>query len=247
MSERIQSVALYQEVAERLRKRIYQRLLKPDEVIDEKLICAELGISRTPLREALKVLHADGLVTLEPRRGCRVSSLSEQQLNELFPVMAVLEGLCAREAVINCRDADLAELDEQHQLLEQHAADGDIDSYYDVNIVIHDKLRKLSNNRYLEKVSNDLQRILMLARHEQLKESGRLEASLNEHRGLMEALHKHDPELAEARMKEHLLHQGAALNSQKKKYRTPSLSQEETEKKQHSSAQGTSRPVKETD
>lgn len=213
MTERLLGRPLYQEVADLLRRRIYDQELLPGQPIDEKSLCSELGISRTPLREALKVLHADGLITLEPRRGCHVTTLNNEELNELFPVMAVLEGLCAREMMKRITASDLARLEAMHVNLEQHAAAGNVDAYYEQNSLFHKELQLLSGNRYLQRVTADLRRILMLARHQQLRMPGRLEASLNEHRIIMEALRKGDPELAEAKMKEHLLQQAQALTS----------------------------------
>lgn len=213
MTERLLGRPLYQEVADLLRRRIYDQELLPGQPIDEKSLCSELGISRTPLREALKVLHADGLITLEPRRGCHVTTLNNEELNELFPVMAVLEGLCAREMMKRITASDLARLEAMHVNLEQHAAAGNVDAYYEQNSLFHKELQLLSGNRYLQRVTADLRRILMLARHQQLRMPGRLEASLNEHRIIMEALRKGDPEIAEAKMKEHLLQQAQALTS----------------------------------
>lgn len=211
MNEPITSVALYQQVANRLRKRIYQRELKPGERIDEKRLCDELGISRTPLREALKVLDADGLVILLPRRGCFVAELSQQELSELFPVMAVLEGLIAKEAVHHYNSAELAELEDMHTILEETAAAGDVDGYYETNFVFHQKVQELSRNRYLQRVARDLRKLLYLARHQQLKKPGRLEESLQEHRRIMQAFRARDAELAEQATREHLTHQGEAV------------------------------------
>lgn len=211
MDEPIAATALYQQVANRLRKRIYQQQLKPGERIDEKRLCEELGISRTPLREALKVLDADGLVVLQPRRGCFVAELSEQELKELFPVMAVLEGLIAREAARALDDAGLAELEALHERLEEAVAFGDVDQYYEHNYVFHKRVQDLSRNRYLQRVAHDLRKLLFLARHQQLKKPGRLQESLSEHRRLMEAFRRRDTETAEATMKEHLTHQGQAV------------------------------------
>src|ERR1035438_2273986 len=90
--------ALYAQVAERLRTRIFAHELAPGAWVDEQALAAEYGISRTPLREALKVLAAEGLVVLKPRRGCYVSQPSEQDLDDIFPVIALLEGRCAQEA-----------------------------------------------------------------------------------------------------------------------------------------------------
>ena len=117
---------MYEQVANRLRERIYDGLLSPGEAIDEPALCGFFGISRTPLREALKVLDREGLLELVPRKGCVVRSLSLEELGELFPVIAMLEGLCARLAANHCTEADLAQLEAMHQqihLAEQHAAE----------------------------------------------------------------------------------------------------------------------------
>ena len=84
---------LYLDVADRVRDLIYQRVLRPGDWIDEPELCVQLDISRTPMREALKVLHGENLVELVPRKGCRVRALEDDELLELFPVMASLEGL----------------------------------------------------------------------------------------------------------------------------------------------------------
>ena len=102
--------SLHDEVAAQLRERIFAGGLAPGSLVDELALCAELGISRTPLREALKVLTAEGLLRHEPRRGCFVSQITERDLDEIFPVIALLEGRCAFEAARNATDADLAAL-----------------------------------------------------------------------------------------------------------------------------------------
>lgn len=211
MSERIDKSALYEQVADRLRERIYHHELCPGEPIDEKALCEAFGISRTPLREALKVLHSEGLVKLIPRRGCYVRYLDQDELDELFPVMAVLEGLCARETVNNCSAEDLRHLEELHARLEKQAAIGDVDTYYEENFLFHQALQQLSGNRWLQRAISDLRKILRLARHQQLSVPGRLQASLNEHRQIMEALRQHDADLADQAMQQHLQAQWQAL------------------------------------
>jgi len=210
-NEAIQHGALYEQVAERLRKRIYQHDLAPGAAIDEKALCHTFGISRTPMREALKVLAAEGLVELVPRRGCFVRALELDELRELFPVMAVLEGLCAREALENADDQTLAELEAMHADLERHAAEGDIDAYYEDNFRFHQRLQELSGNRWLQRVVADLRKILRLARHTQLMVEGRLQHSLEEHRRVMDAFQRHDAAGVEQAMKEHLTAQLEAL------------------------------------
>ena len=100
--------SLHDEVAAKLRERIFAGELAPGSFIDEPALCSEWSISRTPLREALKVLTAEGLLRHEPRRGCFVSEITERDLDEIFPVIALLEGRCAFEAANNATDADLA-------------------------------------------------------------------------------------------------------------------------------------------
>src|SRR3546814_4767286 len=111
-------------------------------------VCSsDLGISRTPLREALKVLATEGLVRLEPRRGCFVNELSLRDLEDIFPLMAMLEGRCAHEAALKASDADLAALEPLHQALAGHAAAGRIDAYYDTNFLIHEAVQALADNQ----------------------------------------------------------------------------------------------------
>ena len=113
--------SLHDEVATQLRERIFAGELTPGTFLDEVRLAEQLKISRTPLREALKVLTAEGLVRHEPRRGCFVNEVTEQDLDEIFPVIALLEGRCAFEAANNATDADLEALEELHRKLARHA------------------------------------------------------------------------------------------------------------------------------
>src|SRR5512145_2233277 len=114
----IAPTALYQEVAERLRQRIYAHELTPGTWIDEQKLAEEYGISRTPLREALKVLVSEGLVELRPRRGCYVTEISRQDMDDIFPLMALLEGRCVVDAVRRAKPAHTRELRAIHEKLE---------------------------------------------------------------------------------------------------------------------------------
>jgi DNA-binding GntR family transcriptional regulator len=209
--DRIERSALYQLVANRLRQRIYRRELLPGEAIDELELCRAFGISRTPLREALKVLHSEGLVELIPRRGCRVKKLELDELRDLFPVMAVLEGLCAREALQRATPADMAQLEALHAQLEILAAAGDINKYYEINFLFHQAVQQISGNRWLQRVAMDLRQNLRLSRHTQLTLAGRLHRSLAEHRQIMDAFRRRDAVAVEETMKQHLNAQLEAL------------------------------------
>jgi DNA-binding GntR family transcriptional regulator len=204
--------ALYEDVADEVRQLIYAGELAPGAWIDERALAARFGTSRTPLREALKVLHAEGLVRLTPRRGTFVSgALTPQDLDELFPLMALLEGLCAREAVRKAGAAGVRRLEALHARLERHAAAGDVDRYYEQNYAFHEAVQELAANPWLSRAVSELRRFLRLLRGRQLRLPGRLRASLAEHRRFMRALRRGDAEDAERVMREHLMAQRAAL------------------------------------
>jgi DNA-binding GntR family transcriptional regulator len=210
-SDRIVRQSLHEEVAERVRARIYDEQLAPGQRIDELALAAELGISRTPLREALKVLAAEGLVLLVPGKGAYVASASADELDELFPVMALLEGRCAHEAVRKLDEQGLHRLAALHAELERHAAAGDLDHYYASNVRFHEAIESLARNAWLTRVTGELRRFLRLSRGRQLRTPGRLERSLAEHRALMRALRERDAAAAERLMHDHLLAQQRAL------------------------------------
>ena len=203
--------SLHDGVATRLRSMIFEGHLSPGDWIDEKAQAQAWQISRTPLREALKVLASEGLVELVPHRGCRVIQISDGDADDLFPVMALLEGRCALEAVRNTDDAALARLRHLHAELERHAAAADVDRYYRANHDFHSLVQALADNRWLDRVTGDLRRFMRLMRGRQLQLPGRMQASINEHRVLMDAFEQRDAPRAERAMHDHLLAQLAAL------------------------------------
>ncbi len=205
--------SLHEEVATRLRSMVFERQLLPGQWVDELALARDWQISRTPLREALKVLAAEGLVTSVPRQGCKVTELSEDDAEELFPVMALLEGRCAFEAVRKAKPADVKALRKLHEVLERHAAAGNVDGYYRANHDFHSKVQALADNRWLDRATNELRRFLRLLRGRQLNWPGRIEASINEHRVLMDAVVQGDAARAERVMHDHLLAQLAALKA----------------------------------
>lgn len=210
---RIVQQALYLEVANRLRAMIDDHTLMPGAWIDEIALAGSLGISRTPLREALKVLASEGLVRLEPRRGCFVNELSERDLDDIFPLMALLEGRCAYEAARNATSEDLDALECQHADLARYAAAGQIDAYYETNYQIHEAIQRLAGNRWLTGVISDLRKVLRLSRHKSLRLPGRIADSCAEHLSVFAALKARDAERAEIMMKRHLLQQREALRT----------------------------------
>lgn len=202
---------LYQQVADRLREMIQEGQLESGAWIDEVRLTQELGISRTPLREALKVLVSEGLARLEPRRGCFVNELSIADLEQIFPLMAMLEGRCAYEAARKVTQADLDRLEPLHDTLREHAGRGDIERYYKANARIHEAIQDLADNRWLSDLIDGLRKLLSLSRLKSLALPGRLAESCAEHLAIFAALKARDPEGAEAVTRKHLLRQLDAL------------------------------------
>jgi len=212
----LRGTSMHDAVATRLRAMVFDGELLPGSYIDEKALAAAWQVSRTPLREALKVLAAEGLVELVPHRGCRVIELTEDDADALFPVMALLEGRCAFEAVQHARDEDLRQVQHLHDELERHAKALDIDGYYRVNHSFHSLVQQLAANRWLDRVTGDLRRFMRMMRGSQLALPGRMAASINEHRVLLDAFLQRDAARAERAMHDHLLAQLVALKKLRK-------------------------------
>ena len=210
---RLVQSSLHQEVADTLREQIFAGLLAPGSFLDEVALCERLQISRTPLREALKVLTAEGLVRHEPRRGSFVNEVTAQDLDEIFPVIALLEGRCAFEAASKAKPTDLKQLRRLHDALEKHAAAHNVDGYYRANHAFHSKVQALAANRWLDRATNDLRRFVRLLRGRQLNWPGRIDQSIGEHRALLAAIEDKEPARAEKLMHDHLMAQLAALKA----------------------------------
>lgn len=195
---------LYEEVADQLRTRIFAHTLAPGAWIDEQSLAKEFGISRTPLREAIKVLAAEGLVTMKLRRGAYVTEVNRGDLEQIFTVLSLLEGEAAREAATKAREKDLNELDDLHLKLEKAAADRNLDLFFEINVRFHERIIAIAANPWMSQVIADLRKVLKLQRKDSLSRSGRLQQSLSEHREILKALLKRDPAAAQQAMHAHL-------------------------------------------
>lgn len=211
MSARIVQQSLCQQIASQLRAMIDAGELVPGQWIDEVRLAAGLGVSRTPLREALKVLVAEKILRQEPRRGCFVNELSVQDLEEIFPLMALLEGRCAFEAAFKAQPEDVRRLEPLHHRLCDFAARGDVDGYYEVNAQIHLAIQELAANRWLSGLISNLRGVLSLSRHRSLNLPGRVSQSCMEHLEIFAAIKAHDGDQAERITRLHLTHQLDAL------------------------------------
>ena len=193
--------ALYEQVAEQLRQRIFRRELEPGSWIDEVKIAQEFGISRTPLREALKVLAAEGLVTMKVRRGAYVTEVSRSDLADVYHLLSLLESDAVGVVAQRATEEQLKELQILHKELE--AATRDHDRFFALNERFHMRILEIAGNRWRDQMVADLRKVMKLNRHASLLKSGRIKESLAEHRAIMEALVKRDVEKASRRMQEH--------------------------------------------
>lgn len=201
--------------ADRLRRAmeadIVTGVLKPGERLDEQRLADRFGVSRTPLREALAQLAANGLVRLQPRRGAFVISLTFQEIVERFEMMAALEGMCgalaARRLDTTDREALIASLEEcRHE-----AAEGDSDSYYLANETFHQIIYRSARNAFMADQARQLQTRLQPYRRLQLRAGRRVATSFAEHERIVAAILAGDSETAERELRDHVLIQGDRL------------------------------------
>jgi DNA-binding GntR family transcriptional regulator len=178
--------ALYQDVAERVRELIFQRALEPGEWIDETKLSIELGISRTPLREALKVLAVEGLVTMKVRRGAYVTEMSVADVSQVYHLLGLLEADAAGAVAASATAAQKTQLRALHEKLEK--LKGQREAFFAANEAFHLALLEMAGNRWRTQIVADLRKMMKLNRHHSLFKQGRLSDSLQEHRALMAAL-----------------------------------------------------------
>ena len=193
--------ALYQDVAERLRQQIFARELEPGSWIDELKLCGEYGISRTPMREALKVLAVEGLVTMKVRRGAYVTEMSRDDVAQIYHLLSLLESDAAATVAVQASPAQRAQLAALHQQLESQVRKRD--AFFETNERFHMSLLEIAGNRWAMQTATDLRKVMKLNRHHSLFKQGRLAESLAEHRALMAALVAGDGDAAARVMRAH--------------------------------------------
>ncbi len=196
---------LYEDVADQLRERIFRNELQPGEWLDELKLANEMAISRTPMREAIKVLAAEGLVAMRPRRGAYVAESSPTDLRDIYHLLGLLESDAAAEFAASHNDAALTELEDLHAQLCKSANGIPVASteFFRLNEAFHLRLLQLANNRWRTQLVQDLRKLMKLHRHHSLLKRGRIAQSLQEHELLMAALRQHQPADARAAMQAH--------------------------------------------
>ncbi len=200
-SKTLTPLALYEQVAEQLRQRIFRRELEPGAWIDELKIAEEYGISRTPLREALKVLAAEGLVTMKLRRGAYVTEVSRKDISDVYRLLSLLEADAAAEVAGKATDEQLQRLQQTHEELKRNTADAE--RFFALNESFHMQILDIADNRWRNQLVADLRKVMKLNRHKSLFKQGRIEDSLAEHEAIMQALLQRDPKIAMSAVQQH--------------------------------------------
>jgi DNA-binding GntR family transcriptional regulator len=204
MNTKLINRPLYEDVAERLRAQIFAHELAPGSWLDEQSLAQQFGISRTPMREAIKVLASEGLVTTKMNRGAYVTEVDRRDLEQIFTVLSLLEGQAAKETASKATEEQLNLLDDLHHRLEKAAADRDVEQFFEINVKFHELIQDIASNKWMNGVIADLRKVLKLQRRDSLTRTGRLQNSLLEHREILQAILKRDPTAAEAAMRKHL-------------------------------------------
>ncbi len=202
---------LVEQVANQMREAIKSGKLKSGDRLIETDIANNMQIGRNAVREAIRYLEKEGLVTTAPFKGAHVTIPNIDEIDQMFEVMSGLEGMCARLAAQKMTNRDLRKIESLHAELEKHYAKMDHKAYLKTNWTFHEFIQKLSKNKVLNETANGLRQKILLHRQSQLYQPNRFEASIQEHREILAAFRKKDPELAENAMKKHLLRQGQAL------------------------------------
>jgi DNA-binding GntR family transcriptional regulator len=187
-----------------LEEEIASGMLQPGTRLEEVALAERFGVSRTPIREALRLLSASGLIELRPRRGAVVASLSTDRILEMFEVMAEMEATSARLAATRMTQKERVALQQQHLVCGKVGATGDGDDYYEQNARFHDLIYRGAHNQFLYDEVRRLRRRLQPYRRLQLRLQGRIEASFDEHTDITEAIVARDVQAAAEAMRRHV-------------------------------------------
>lgn len=204
--EKIRQGSLYGEAAQRIRQMINDQRLSPGTRVPEKQLCEQFGISRTPLREALKVLANEGFVELLPNRGARVVKLTRQTLADTLDVMSALEGLSGELACQHVSSEEIATIQALHDTMVSHYKAGDLPAYFAVNQKIHETLVAASRNQVLLDMYQNLSERVRRFRFSAEMTPAVWAEVVAEHEHIIEALKKRDSQGMGEILRHHLSH-----------------------------------------
>jgi DNA-binding GntR family transcriptional regulator len=203
--------AMAERVADQLRDLVIRGALRPGERIVERRLCEALGVSRTPMREALKLLRQDGLIELSRHRGARVAPYDGAEAEKLFEVIAALEALAAAGFCAAADPENLARLETLHAEMLAHRREGRLDPYFDVNSAIHDLIIEGARNPVLAESHRRLMLRARRGRYMAIMDAERWDHAVREHEALLAALRARSVEACRAIWEAHLRNTGLAV------------------------------------
>lgn len=192
-------------VTNRLRNMIVEGALAPGMRLNERVLCEQLAVSRTPLREAFKTLAVEGLIELLPNRGAVVAEMSVTDIEQTFEVMSALEGLSGQLACQRITDTEMAEIKALHyEMLAAHARK-DLPAYYRVNMAIHDRINAVADNAVLRATYQQINHRILSLRFRSNFNQEKWDLAVKEHGAMIDALERRDSEALRVLLQQHLL------------------------------------------
>jgi DNA-binding GntR family transcriptional regulator len=191
-------------VGARLREMIVEGALAPGTRLNERMLCEQLNVSRTPLREAFKTLAVEGLIVLQPNRGAVVAQMSVPEIEQTFEVMGAMEGLSGELACARATDAEIAEVRALHfEMLAAHAR-RDLPTYYKLNHTIHDRINAMARNGVLTETYQQINARIQSLRFRSNFNQDKWDAAVREHGAMLEALERRDGNALRLILQQHL-------------------------------------------
>ncbi|MCD8096505.1 MAG: GntR family transcriptional regulator [Lachnospiraceae bacterium] len=193
-------------VFESIREDILNGRYEQDTELKEATIGAELGVSRTPVREALRQLELEGLVTIIPSRGAHVNRITAKDVEDIYVIRSMLEGLCTRWATEHITQEQLENMEETLCLSEYHTGKKNFEKLYELDSQFHEQLYEAGGSRILNHVLSDFHDYVKRARKASISAEDRSIHSTEEHRAIFEAIREKDADRAEELAREHVKH-----------------------------------------
>lgn len=191
-------------VFETLREAIINATLKPGERLMEIQLAEEMGVSRTPVREAIRKLELEGFVVMVPRKGAYVAGISMKDIADVFEIRAAMEGLAAGLAAERITEEELEQLERILVKVGECVNNNDLEQLIEVDTEFHDTLFKASRNERLVQIVSNLREQIQRFRTASLSTPGRMQFALQEHKNIVEAVSDRNVELAQTLAREHI-------------------------------------------
>lgn len=202
---------LREKILEAIREAILKGTLKPGEKVAEPELAERFGISRTPIREAFRQLESEGYLTVIPRKGAVVTSLSERDVEEFYAIKSILEGYAARMAAENLTEKEIERLETINERLKQLTQEGDVKTFFRIHNEFHDLFIRAAGNDKLTELISQLMLKFNRLRLTSLALPGRMEISVQEHEKIIEAFRRKDGAAADNQVRKTAAYGGQVL------------------------------------